>query len=222
MVLALMVLRVTEGQQVCKVLRLNVTNVSYKQDFSKSLITLHSLTNFELFTPGGNASVNLEMLAEGGLTHNWDVLVTEDTFSNFSKPHFHIGNAIPAGETLTLEVLATTTNQFISMAAKMNQTNDGFAGVHLFKFNVSDDPVLEEFVGYAWDAGTEANDELAKNIIGAPFFGQGYNASRVGGEGFISIHRGIHGIGNLTASVYDWRDPVMILTIESLRPCPSV
>jgi hypothetical protein len=38
----------------------------------------------------------------------------------------------------------------------------------------------------------------------------------VGGEGFVHIHAGIHGIGNLEASEYDWRNPVARITVRQV------
>ncbi|MCU7818248.1 MAG: hypothetical protein KZQ57_05120, partial [gamma proteobacterium symbiont of Lucinoma myriamae] len=37
------------------------------------------------------------------------------------------------------------------------------------------------------------------------------------GEGFVHINRGIHGIGDLAADVYDWHNPVAKITITRVR-----
>ena len=67
----------------------------------------------------------------------------------------------------------------------------------------------------AYDAGTEANDELCTHIPGPPTVcqGEGFNPSR-GADNFVHIHSGIHGIGNLSAARYDWRNPVARITIR--------
>ena len=36
-------------------------------------------------------------------------------------------------------------------------------------------------------------------------------------EGYVHIHRGIHGIGDLNASVYDWRNPVARITVTRVQ-----
>jgi len=36
------------------------------------------------------------------------------------------------------------------------------------------------------------------------------------GEEFIHIHRGVHGIGNISASEYDWRNPVAEVFVDAL------
>ena len=35
-----------------------------------------------------------------------------------------------------------------------------------------------------------------------------HNIQNAPGEGFIHVHRGFHGIGDLKESTYDWRNPV--------------
>ena len=57
-------------------------------------------------------------------------------------------------------------------------------------------------------AGTEENNELCSHIPGPACDADSGNLEDGPGEGFIHINRGVHGIGNLTTSVYDWRNPV--------------
>ncbi|MBA4177703.1 MAG: hypothetical protein C0505_14275 [Leptothrix sp. (in: Bacteria)] len=63
----------------------------------------------------------------------------------------------------------------------------------------------------AYDAGSEVNDELCVPIPG-PFFaecgGSGGGARPGGGEGFVHVHRGMHGTGDFKSSMRDWRNPV--------------
>ena len=75
----------------------------------------------------------------------------------------------------------------------------------------------------AYDAGSELNEESADTVgaLGAmdddPATGAGINEN---GEGYIHIHAGIHGIGGsdgLDAAVFDWRNPVVQVTIERIR-----
>lgn len=75
----------------------------------------------------------------------------------------------------------------------------------------------------AYDAGSEANEESADSIgaLGAtddnPITGAGINEN---GEGYIHVHAGIHGVGGpggLEPSVYDWRNPVVELTITRIQ-----
>jgi hypothetical protein len=38
-----------------------------------------------------------------------------------------------------------------------------------------------------------------------------------GGEGFVHVHRGMHGIGSFKASERDWRNPVAEVRIRLVR-----
>ncbi len=69
----------------------------------------------------------------------------------------------------------------------------------------------------------ELNDELCANIPGPPGICGGVGPSpgenNDGDEGYVHIHRGMHGIGDpkLTADVYDWRNPVAKITVIRVR-----
>ena len=69
-----------------------------------------------------------------------------------------------------------------------------------------------------YDAGTEANDELCAHIPGPAgvYAGKGFNSAR-DDVNFVHIHSGIHGIGDLSAATYDWRNPVASIVITRVR-----
>ena len=67
----------------------------------------------------------------------------------------------------------------------------------------------------AYDAGTEENDELCTSIPGPACGGTGLEASG-NGEGFIHVHRGFFGIGDLEQAEYDWRNPVMAASFKRI------
>ena len=66
------------------------------------------------------------------------------------------------------------------------------------------------------DAGSEPNDELCEHIPDAQC-GSKRVPPDAGGEGFVHIHAGIHGIGNLKPSKYDWRNPVARITVRQIE-----
>ena len=72
----------------------------------------------------------------------------------------------------------------------------------------------------AYDAGSEINDELCSSIPG-PFFtecnGPGGGGSPGGGEGFVHIHRGIHGVGDFEPSERDWKNDVAQIRIRCVN-----
>ena len=72
---------------------------------------------------------------------------------------------------------------------------------------------------YAYDAGTERNDELCGSIPGPSFVecgGSGGGAQVGDGEGVVTVHSGIHGIGDLEPSLRDWDNPVARVTIRKV------
>jgi hypothetical protein len=98
-------------------------------------------------------------------------------------------------------------------------TNDGF-----FAVNGVEAPegnrTLTVF-SPAYDAGSEVNDELCASIPGPDFVecgGPGGGGKPVGGEeGYVHIHRGMHGVGDFNASARDWRNPVAQIVIQRVR-----
>jgi len=44
--------------------------------------------------------------------------------------------------------------------------------------------------------------------------GGGSQRTPGGGEGVVHVHRGIHGIADLDASEYDWRNPMLDIVVE--------
>ena len=58
-------------------------------------------------------------------------------------------------------------------------------------------------------------DELSTHIPGPPF--DGSMRDILDAEGFVHIHPGIHGVGDLDASMYDWRNPGVMVTIKFIQ-----
>ena len=67
----------------------------------------------------------------------------------------------------------------------------------------------------AYDAGSEANDQLCRNIPGPVCGGEGVSEPDEGDEGFVHISNGFHNLrGNaLKPQDYDWRNPVARVTV---------
>lgn len=191
---------------------ITVTNLTAGQTFTPILAASHR-PGVKLFTLGSAASVPLEILAEAGdvaplktlLSSSPDVLDTADS-----------GAPLPPGASVTLSVSTHGSFDHVSVAAMLVPTNDGF-----FAVNDHAGPEGEKTITLyspAYDAGTEANDESCLHIPGPPTVcqGEGFNAARDEGN-FVHIHGGIHGIGDLKAAVYDWRNPVAQITIRRIR-----
>ena len=75
---------------------------------------------------------------------------------------------------------------------------------------------FKTFYFKAYDAGSETNDELCVSIPGPQCGGEPFSPND-SGEGYIYVHSGIHGIGDLNASQYTWMNPVVKITITRLH-----
>ena len=71
------------------------------------------------------------------------------------------------------------------------------------------------YLAPAWDAGSEANTESCDEIPGPPC-GNGGVRHTEGAEGFVSIHSGIHGGGDLSPAQHDWNNPVVLVRVRAL------
>ena len=69
---------------------------------------------------------------------------------------------------------------------------------------------------HAYDAGSETNSESCAYIPRPPC-GNGGVRDTQGAEGYVHIHGGIHGIGDLDAAEHDWRNPVVKIMIRKMK-----
>ena len=191
-----------------------ITNLTHAIIFTPVLVASHRrpVTVFELGAP---ASDDLRKLAEGGnvapmtatLEGNSDVVEVKNS-----------GGPLLPGKSVTVSVSAAHGAKFISVGSMMLPTNDGFIGL-----NSAEVPKRGSVTYFSpgYDSGSEANDELCDNIPGPPCFGEGYPpmGDDPVNEGYVHIHRGIQGVGNLPlgAAVYDWRNPVARITVTRVR-----
>jgi len=187
-----------------------ITNLTRGQIFTPIMVASHK-SNTRLFTLGAPASPELELMAEFGDTSGLQGQLYD------SARDIQDAGALPPGHTVTVSVKADAGADHISLAAMLIPTNDGFIAL-----NGVAAPKGNETVNYrvpAYDAGTEPNDELCASIPGPVFVeceGQDVRGGSPedGAEGYVHIHAGIHGIGDLDDSERDWRNPVANITIR--------
>lgn len=192
-----------------KMYEVTITNLTRGQTFTPILVVSHSKGK-PVFQLGSPASSELVALAESGNTQPLqDALFA----SGMAHDAVSTGALLGPGESVSVMIKSNKDSQYISMASMLLPTNDGFIalnGVHLPKGNR-----MKSKVSPAYDAGSEVNDELCANIPG-PHCG-GAALSEEDGEGYVHIHGGIHGIGDLTASDRDWRNPTAKVTIKRMK-----
>lgn len=141
-------------------LDISIQNLTRGIAFTPVYIAAHN-DGVALFSTGQPASAELQMMAEGG-----DIAALQT--SGEAAGVDSIAN--PAGGLLMPAALAsamletTDGNDYLSVVAMMLPTNDGFIGLNSWK--IPTEPGTYTININAYDAGTEANDEVRGS--GAP------------------------------------------------------
>lgn len=194
------------GAQEADTYEVTITNVTHGQTFTPFLATTHKL-RLALFQPGEPARSELAELAESG---NIDPMTT---YLDSRPAVFETSSTeglLEPGQSVTLMIQSMRPFNRLSFAAMLIPTNDTFVAL--------DAALLPEdtatYTAYAWDAGSEVNDELCANIPGPACGGEALSAAD--GEGFVHVSNGIHGIADLDPAEYDWRNPVATVSVKRL------
>ncbi len=194
-----------------------VTNATKRQTFSPPIVATHS-TGIRLFQLTGGASPGLQLMAEDG---DNSLLRSEIEFNEAVYQVAAFDQPLLPGETRTLEIRAATGFTQLSVAGMLVVTNDSFFAVQaetpspldsIFK-NGRERRGEVTVHAIAYDAGTEYNSESCDHIPGGPCGSPGSSPDEPG-EGYIYVSNGISGKADLSASDYDWRNPVAIITIK--------
>lgn len=207
-----------------------LTNLTSGTYFTPLIIAAHGGNN-SIFTAGEPASSSVEILAECGDISS--VLADmnaagADTLVNPAE------GLLAPGATATGKLMLSKHNRYISLAAMLIPTNDGFVGLDSL-------PIPRAAGTYtyylnAYDAGTEANDEVLftegcdASTPGIP--GDPSGLAGTGGTGVaavepnlaVHIHPGIvgdldgaGGPSDLSSAYHDWDNPVAKLVITVQR-----
>jgi hypothetical protein len=192
-----------------------VTNITYQQRFTPLLLATHQ-PKVAIFRAGAPASPELRVLAEEGNTAPLKAAL--DGLREVSATV--AGNALlDPGQSVTFLIQANPWRDRLSLAAMLIPTNDAFVALNAAALPYPGSGTYR-YSAPAWDAGTEVNDEQCAAIPGPGFDecgGPGGGARVNGGEGFVHMHRGIHGTGQLRAADRDWRNPVAQITVRQVR-----
>ena len=201
----------------------NLTNAIY---FTPLLVAAHPDGN-NLFATGQPASANLQAMAEGG-----DIAGLADDMAAIGATVVQnpAGGLLgPTASTTTSMNTDGTSNDRLSIVAMLLPTNDAFAGLNAIE--IPTEPGVYTYNVSAYDAGTEANDEII-NGGGAPGTpGIPADPSGLGGTGgtgaagadantTVHIHRGAlgdtdaaGGVSDVDSRVHRWLNPVIRVTI---------
>lgn len=224
-------------------LTISISNLTNGMYFTPVLIAAHDNNTFA-FRSGSKASTELATQAEGGNPAPLKTLLDTagaNTSANPVAAEAAAGTIDPLpqgnpgflapGKTTSLELSTTDTNNLLSVTAMLLPTNDGFIG--LDSWSIPTTPGTYSINLNAYDAGTEANDELltgeaggalgAAGIPGCPG-GQcgtgGTGAAAADQNTNVHIHRNTlgdfisdGGKSDLNSSVHRWLNPVARVTV---------
>ena len=187
-----------------------ITNLTAGESFTQPIVIVHG-KSIGVFDLGQPASAELTSLAEAGDTEPLATAVG-------SLPQVDAvatgEGLLGPGESATVTVNATRGFERLTVAAMLIPTNDGFYALNGVKLPDTAGDTLT-YYATAYDAGTEPNDELCTHIPGPPCNGEGLSEG-TDGEGFVHVHPGIHGVGDLNASERDWQNPVAQIRVHAI------
>jgi hypothetical protein len=184
-----------------------ITNVTRGQVITPPVVISHD-KRFQLFELGAPAIDELVELAEEGATEPLlDYVATlPSVWDSVAAP-----TPLMPGESTTVEIFLHGKFRYITAVGMLADTNDAFFSVRKVR------PLRTKMelvvFGDAYDAGSEGNSELCEHIPG-PACGSHGVRNTDGAEGFVHVHAGIHGIGDLAPDTYDWRNPVAEIVIR--------
>jgi len=163
--------------------QISISNLSYAQPLSPVAVIVHD-NSYSGWTLGSPANDGLEQLAEGG--DNSEFINAENALLTASGE-----GIIMPGATETIDVVVDEVPEVqLTLATMLVNTNDGFTGVtglDIASLAVGDSRVIELPV---FDAGTEANLELAGSIPGPADGGVGFDSMRDDVD-YVARHPGV-------------------------------
>ena len=198
-----------------------IINLTNAQPLSPVGVIAHA-DGYAVFSVGTAASTGLEELAEGG--DNTALLAEAAADANVRATASGAAPIGPAGsETIMIEVLESDLPGLrISTSTMLVNTNDaitGLDGMSVGGLQASDSVVARTI---AYDAGTEANTELAVHIPGPAGGGEGFNAVRDDIADRVAMHIGVVGqedgfAGSDLTGQHRFDNPVAEVRIERIN-----
>ncbi|GLQ72779.1 spondin domain-containing protein [Vibrio penaeicida] len=195
-----------------RVYEVTVTNLTKGISFTPFLGATH-LPRHQLFQLGEPVSDNVERVAEGG-----DIapLQAQLDGSNYVSATSSSAGLLNNGQSVSFEITSTRPHSRLSLISMLLPTNDTMVSLRGKR--------LPRYIGksvtyqmHAYDAGTEANDELCANIPGPQCGGSPFSAATDTDEGYVYPSPGIHGEADLAQSAYDWQGAVAKVRIKRIQ-----
>jgi hypothetical protein len=207
-------------------LNIAITNLTQGLHFTPLVVAAHN-ADTSVFSVATAASSQLQLLAEGGDFSGLDAQLSDAAADIMTNP---AGGLLAPATGTQLTLTTTDGNNLLSLAAMVLPTNDGFVG--LDSWMIPTEAGTYTIWLNAYDAGTEANDELivdgsgapgTPGIPAAPGGNSGANGSGVSdtqANGNVHVHRGAlgdddlnGGKSDLDSRVHRWLNPVAKVTV---------
>lgn len=195
---------------------ITIRNLTPGQIIAPSIIIAHR-AGFSLFKLGDAPTIGLATMAETGNPGVLaDEVMTEPKVESVEILPYPTGSppAIPPGKDNSTVIEVSRHAQFLTTAAMLGISNDAFYAVLGIPLPKHGKKVV---YAIAYDAGSEANTEADGMTPSTPM-GNDPGVMDGDGEGFIHVHSGINGgingEGALNLNLYDWRNPVVMVTVK--------
>lgn len=183
------------------------TGPGASQVFSPPVLATHS-GQIRVFKRGKPASDEVRFIAEDAVN---DPLVNTLNASGLTQEVQVGGGVIFPGASATYTITASKAYNRLSAIWMLVNTNDAFAAANAAKLPREGS---RTYYLRSYDAGTEANTELAAHIPG-PCCGN--PGMRVPTGEKIRYHKGILGVGDLAPDTYDWDEPTAKIVVTRIN-----
>ncbi len=224
---AVIALSLFSGSAHAQKVTVTVQNLTNGSHFTPVLVAAHN-QNTQLFKAGTPASSALQAMAEGGNTSGLQTAL-DGAGANYDSA----SGLLAPGNSFTSAQINTdgTDNFLLSLVGMILPSNDGFVGLSNWK--IPSKAGTYTLNALAYDAGTEANDELLgldnpgmPGNAGIPAAPSGHagaggtGAAREDNNKQVHIHPGVlgdsnpnGGISDLDSRVHRWLNPVAKITV---------
>lgn len=206
-------------------LDITVTNLTQGMYYTPFLVAAHN-ADMSIFSLGDEASSELQMMAEGGDLSGLSAMMVNANADMVENP---AGGLLIPSMSFTTSLETQDDNMYLSLVSMLLPTNDAFVGVN--GWMIPSEPGIYTFTLSAYDAGTEANDEIrgggAPDTPGMPvpppldpLLGVNGTGVSMTSEGFIHVHRGnlgdddaVAGKSDVGNTVQRWLNPVARVSV---------
>lgn len=220
------ILAASAGSASAADLTFDIQNLTQGMYFTPLLLVAHT-PDASLFEVGEAASAEIQAMAEGGSLDGLAAIGASINADALANP---AGGLLAPGQTVSGDLMTMDSNSVLSVVAMILPSNDGFVG--LDNWAIPESPGTYTLYLNAYDAGTEANDELrGGGAPGAPGMpvpppldpllgSNGSGVTNMSSNTTVHIHPGNigddqadGGSSDVTNSVHRWLNPVVKLTV---------